>query len=159
MNLRRASTSSPISVEKIASVSAVSSRADGDQGAAFRVHGRFPAYETHNSAVVEYALRDVAKPIGVSTFRVTRELRAPVGMNCPLSRLSRVLSPNLETSWTVFMWSVVRLRALSEGRLATWISKNASRPWKISVGPQDVPARNLSSSGRSCCAPEPAITD
>jgi predicted nuclease of restriction endonuclease-like (RecB) superfamily len=39
--------------------------------------------ETHNSAVVEYALRDVAKPIGVSTFRVTRELPAPVRNELP----------------------------------------------------------------------------
>ncbi|MGI4829491.1 MAG: PDDEXK nuclease domain-containing protein [Janthinobacterium lividum] len=39
--------------------------------------------ETHNSAVVEYALRDVAKPIGVSTFRVTRELPAPVRSELP----------------------------------------------------------------------------
>ena len=39
--------------------------------------------ETHNSAVVEYALRDVAKPIGVSTFRVTRELPAPVRAELP----------------------------------------------------------------------------
>ncbi len=39
--------------------------------------------EIHNSAVVEYALRDVAKPIGVSTFRVTRELPAPVRSELP----------------------------------------------------------------------------
>ena len=29
--------------------------------------------ETHNSALAEYALRDVTKPIGVSTYRVTME--------------------------------------------------------------------------------------
>jgi predicted nuclease of restriction endonuclease-like (RecB) superfamily len=39
--------------------------------------------ETHNSAVVEYALRDVAKPIGVSTFRVSGELPAPVRSELP----------------------------------------------------------------------------
>ena len=39
--------------------------------------------ETHNSAVVEYALRDVNKPIGVSTFRVTRELPALVRSELP----------------------------------------------------------------------------
>ena len=39
--------------------------------------------ESHNSAVVEYALRDVAKPIGVSTFRVTRDLPAPVRSELP----------------------------------------------------------------------------
>ncbi len=30
--------------------------------------------ETQNSVVAEYALRDVDKPIGVSTYQVTREL-------------------------------------------------------------------------------------
>jgi hypothetical protein len=39
--------------------------------------------ETHNSALAEYALRDVAKPIGVSTYRVTRELPAPVREELP----------------------------------------------------------------------------
>jgi hypothetical protein len=39
--------------------------------------------ETHNSAVAEYALRDVARPIGVSTYRVTRELPAPVRDELP----------------------------------------------------------------------------
>ncbi len=39
--------------------------------------------ETHNSAVVEDALRDVAKPIGVSTFRVSGELPAPVRSELP----------------------------------------------------------------------------
>jgi predicted nuclease of restriction endonuclease-like (RecB) superfamily len=39
--------------------------------------------ETHNSALAEYALRDVAKPIGVSTYRVTRELPAPVRDELP----------------------------------------------------------------------------
>ena len=34
--------------------------------------------ETNNSALAEYALRDVAKPIGVSTYRVTRELPGAV---------------------------------------------------------------------------------
>ena len=32
--------------------------------------------ETHSTAVVEYALQNIAKPIGVSTYRVTRELPA-----------------------------------------------------------------------------------
>jgi predicted nuclease of restriction endonuclease-like (RecB) superfamily len=39
--------------------------------------------ETHNSALAEYALRDVAKPIGVLTYRVTRELPAPVQDELP----------------------------------------------------------------------------
>ena len=34
-------------------------------------------------AVVEYALRDVAKPIGVSTYRVTRELPTPLREDLP----------------------------------------------------------------------------
>lgn len=39
--------------------------------------------EGRNGAVVEYALRDVAKPIGVSTYRVTRELPAPLKQDLP----------------------------------------------------------------------------
>ncbi|MFZ1085739.1 MAG: PDDEXK nuclease domain-containing protein [Terracidiphilus sp.] len=39
--------------------------------------------ESHNSPVAEYALRDIAKPIGVSTYRVTRELPAPVRDELP----------------------------------------------------------------------------
>jgi len=39
--------------------------------------------EGRNGAVVEYALRDVAKPIGVSTYRVTRELPAPLRQDLP----------------------------------------------------------------------------
>jgi hypothetical protein len=33
--------------------------------------------------VVEYALRDVNKPIGISTYRVTRELPSPVRDELP----------------------------------------------------------------------------
>ncbi len=36
-----------------------------------------------NGAVVEYALRDIAKPIGVSTYRVTRKLPAPLQQDLP----------------------------------------------------------------------------
>jgi hypothetical protein len=32
---------------------------------------------------VEYALRDIAKPIGVSTYRVTRESPAPLQQDLP----------------------------------------------------------------------------
>ena len=39
--------------------------------------------EGRNGAVVEYALRDVAKPIGVSTYRITRELPAPLQQDLP----------------------------------------------------------------------------
>ena len=39
--------------------------------------------ETRNSALAEYALRDVAKPIGVSTYRVTRELPEPLQAEIP----------------------------------------------------------------------------
>lgn len=39
--------------------------------------------EGRNRAVVEYALRDVGKPIGVSTYRVTRELPAPLREDLP----------------------------------------------------------------------------
>lgn len=33
--------------------------------------------------MVEYALRDIAKPIGVSTYRVTRELPEPLRDELP----------------------------------------------------------------------------
>ncbi len=39
--------------------------------------------EDHNEVVVEYALRDVGKPIGVSTYRVTKELPVPLKENLP----------------------------------------------------------------------------
>ncbi len=39
--------------------------------------------EGRNGAIVEYALRDIAKPIGVSTYRVTRELPAPLQEDLP----------------------------------------------------------------------------
>ena len=39
--------------------------------------------ETNNSALAEYALRDVAKPIGVSTYRVTRELPGAIRDELP----------------------------------------------------------------------------
>ena len=34
--------------------------------------------ETPSTAVVEYALQNIAKPISVSTYRVTQELPAPI---------------------------------------------------------------------------------
>ena len=39
--------------------------------------------ETQNSVVAEYALRDVAKPIGVSTYQVTRELPSEIRDELP----------------------------------------------------------------------------
>ena len=33
--------------------------------------------ESHRSPIVEYTLRNIDKPIGVSSYRVTRELPAP----------------------------------------------------------------------------------
>jgi predicted nuclease of restriction endonuclease-like (RecB) superfamily len=39
--------------------------------------------ESHKSPIAEYALRDIAKPIGVSTYRVTRELPAPIQGEVP----------------------------------------------------------------------------
>lgn len=39
--------------------------------------------EGRNGAVVEYTLRTITKPIGVSTFRVTRELPAPLQEDLP----------------------------------------------------------------------------
>ncbi len=39
--------------------------------------------ESHERAVVEYSFKDIAKPIGVSSYRVTRELPAPVRDELP----------------------------------------------------------------------------
>ena len=39
--------------------------------------------ETHSTAVVDYALQNIAKPMGVSTYRVTRELPAPIREELP----------------------------------------------------------------------------
>ena len=39
--------------------------------------------ESHNNPIAEYALRDIAKPIGVSTYRVTRELPEPLRDEIP----------------------------------------------------------------------------
>lgn len=39
--------------------------------------------ESRGKSIVEYALRDVSKPIGVSTYRVTRQLPAPLRNEIP----------------------------------------------------------------------------
>jgi hypothetical protein len=39
--------------------------------------------ESRGGSIVEYALRDVAKPIGVSTYRVTRQLPEPLRTEIP----------------------------------------------------------------------------
>ena len=39
--------------------------------------------EGHEGAIVEYSFKDIAKPIGVSSYRVTRELPAPVRDELP----------------------------------------------------------------------------
>jgi hypothetical protein len=39
--------------------------------------------ESRSGSIVEYALRDIAKPIGISTYRVTRELPEPVQDEVP----------------------------------------------------------------------------
>lgn len=39
--------------------------------------------ESHKAPIAEYALRDIAKPICVSTYRVTRELPAPIQGEVP----------------------------------------------------------------------------
>jgi len=39
--------------------------------------------ESRSGSIVEYALRDVAKPIGISTYQVTRELPEPVQDEVP----------------------------------------------------------------------------
>ena len=42
--------------------------------------------ESHEGAIVEYSFKDIAKPIGVSSYRVTRELPAPVRDELPSIR-------------------------------------------------------------------------
>jgi hypothetical protein len=39
--------------------------------------------ETRNTAVVEYALQNITQPIGVSTYRVTRELPTSIRKELP----------------------------------------------------------------------------
>jgi hypothetical protein len=39
--------------------------------------------ESHNSPIAGYAVRDIAKPIGVSTYRVTRQLPKPLRDEIP----------------------------------------------------------------------------
>jgi hypothetical protein len=39
--------------------------------------------ESHKGAVVEYSFQDIQKPIGVSSYRVTRELPAPLQEDLP----------------------------------------------------------------------------
>lgn len=39
--------------------------------------------ESHKTPIAEYALRDIAKPIGVSTYRVTHELTEPLQGEVP----------------------------------------------------------------------------
>jgi hypothetical protein len=55
--------------------------------------------ESNNSALAEYALRDVAKPIRVSTYRVTRELPGRSGTNCPRWKICRKLWQNFAPRW------------------------------------------------------------
>jgi hypothetical protein len=39
--------------------------------------------ESHRSPIVEYTLRSIEKPIGVSSYRVTRELPTPIREEVP----------------------------------------------------------------------------
>lgn len=39
--------------------------------------------ESHEGTVVEYSFQDIQKPIGVSSYRVTRELPAPLQEGLP----------------------------------------------------------------------------
>jgi predicted nuclease of restriction endonuclease-like (RecB) superfamily len=45
--------------------------------------------ESHEGAVVEYSFQDIQKPIGVSSYRVTRELRLHCRKTCPLSKICK----------------------------------------------------------------------
>jgi predicted nuclease of restriction endonuclease-like (RecB) superfamily len=54
----------------------------------FRTHRDDPTIglllcESHEGAVVEYSFQDIQKPIGVSSYRVTRELPAPLQEDLP----------------------------------------------------------------------------
>ena len=52
------------------------------------------------AGVVEYALQNIATPIGVSTYRVTRELPAPIRQELPsvedLQEVVTKLRPDLD---------------------------------------------------------------
>jgi hypothetical protein len=39
--------------------------------------------ESHRSPIVDYTLRNIDKPMGVSSYRVTRELPAPIREEVP----------------------------------------------------------------------------
>ena len=39
--------------------------------------------ESHRSPIMQYTLRNIEKPIGVSSYRVTRELPAPIREEVP----------------------------------------------------------------------------
>jgi predicted nuclease of restriction endonuclease-like (RecB) superfamily len=58
--------------------------------------------ETRSSPIAEYALRNIEKPIGVSTYRVTRELPSPIRDELPtvedLQEVVERLRPRIEAS-------------------------------------------------------------
>ena len=60
--------------------------------------------ESHEGAVVEYSFKDIAKPIGVSSYRVTRELPALVRDELPtvedLEGVVKRLKTDLRKAWT-----------------------------------------------------------
>jgi len=56
--------------------------------------------ETHNSAVAEYALRNITQPIGVSTYRVTRELPELIREELPTVEALRELMEKLRAEKT-----------------------------------------------------------
>ena len=57
--------------------------------------------ESHRSSIVEYTLRSIDKPIGVSSYRVARELSAPIREEVPtvedLQAVVDKLPPEMES--------------------------------------------------------------
>jgi hypothetical protein len=55
---------------------------------------------------VKYTLRSIEKPIGVSSYRVTRELPTPIREEVPTVEDLQEVSPNFGTKWNYCVRSV-----------------------------------------------------
>jgi hypothetical protein len=55
--------------------------------------------ESHRSPIVEYTLRNIDKPIGVSSYRVTRELPTPIREEVPTVEDLQRWSRSSEVRW------------------------------------------------------------
>jgi hypothetical protein len=57
--------------------------------------------ESHRGAIVEYTLRSIEKPIGVSNYRVLGNSRSQSAKRFPLLRICRKSSGNFGTNWNL----------------------------------------------------------